>query len=71
VDGAGATNNTIGGTSSIHDNSGKGIELVDGGDGGLPAPTITLASCQEVQGSTCPSCAVFIFSDGAEEGFSL
>jgi parallel beta-helix repeat protein len=67
VEGASATGNTID-RNSIHDNSGKGIELVDGGNGGLPAPTITQATCRQVQGSTCAGCQVQIFSDSADEG---
>jgi hypothetical protein len=66
VEGASATGNTI--VNLIYDNSGKGIELVDGGNGGRSAPTITQASCQQVQGSTCAGCTVHIFSDEADEG---
>lgn len=61
--------------NSIHDNSGDGIELVNGGNLGLAAPTITLASCfgqpqtpGVVQGTACPGCTVEIFSDLADEG---
>jgi hypothetical protein len=67
VEGASATGNRLL-ENSIHDNSGKGIELADGGNGGLPAPAVTQASCQQVQGSTCAGCFVAIFSDGADEG---
>jgi parallel beta-helix repeat protein len=67
VEGAGATSNAMW-RNSIHDNSGKGIELVDGGNGGLSAPAITQANCRQVQGSTCAGCEVEIFSDSADEG---
>jgi hypothetical protein len=67
VEGASATGIPIS-ENSIHDNGGKGIELVSGGNGELSAPTITQASCQQVQGSTCAGCHVEIFSDDADEG---
>lgn len=68
VEGAAATGNAIR-TNSIHDNGGKGIQLVSGGNAGLAAPTITQASCAgPVAGSACAGCAVEIFSDNAEEG---
>jgi parallel beta-helix repeat protein len=56
-------------TNSIHDNGGPGIELVNGGNLHLGAPSITQASCQgPVTGNTCPGCQVEIFSDFADEG---
>ncbi len=55
--------------NSIHDNGGPGIELVNGGNYQLGAPSITQASCQgPVTGITCPNCQVEIFSDFADEG---
>jgi hypothetical protein len=55
--------------NSIHDNDGPGIELVNGGNFELGAPTITQASCQgPVAGTSCPGCTVEIFSDVADEG---
>jgi len=56
--------------NSIHDNAGAGIKLVNGGNFGLGAPTITQASCstQQVQGTGCPGCSIEIFSDAADEG---
>lgn len=68
VDGASATFNTIT-QSSIHDNSGKGIELANGGNAGLSTPTISQASCQgPVEGSACAGCTIEVFSDAADEG---
>lgn len=62
-------------TNSIHDNVGAGIELVNGGNFELGAPTLTGASCQaqpgdegQVQGVSCPDCTIEIFSDTADEG---
>jgi hypothetical protein len=69
VEGTTAARNTIS-ENSIHDNSGKGIELVGGGNGGLAAPTITQAGCQQVQGAACAGCRVEVFSDSADEGRS-
>jgi CSLREA domain-containing protein len=55
--------------NSIHDNAGAGIELVNGGNFELGAPTITQASCQgPVAGTSCTGCTVEIFSDAADEG---
>ena len=55
--------------NSIHDNGGAGIELVNGGNLGLGAPTITQASCQgPVTGTSCAGCTIEIFSDAADEG---
>ncbi len=55
--------------NSIHDNGGPGIELVNGGNFGLGAPTISQASCQgTVSGTSCAGCTVEIFSDTADEG---
>jgi parallel beta-helix repeat protein len=67
VEGASATGNRITG-NSIHDNSGKGIDLASGANAGLPAPAITQANCRQVQGVTCAGCRVEIFSDSADEG---
>ena len=55
--------------NSIHDNGGAGIALVNGGNLGLGAPSITQASCKgPVTGSSCAGCTVEIFSDTADEG---
>jgi hypothetical protein len=54
--------------NSIHDNGGKGIELVDGSNAGLSRPTITQASCSQVAGTACAGCTVEVFSDAADEG---
>jgi hypothetical protein len=67
VDGSGAWGNDWQ-HSSIHSNHGKGIELRNGGNGGLPAPTITSANCTTVTGTACPNCGVYIYSDLEDEG---
>jgi hypothetical protein len=67
VDGASALGNRIS-RNSIFYNSGKGIELINSGNGGILKPTITQASCQQVTGTTCPGCKVEIFSDSEDEG---
>ena len=61
--------------NSIHDNSGAGIELANGGNFGLGAPTITQATCAgqpqtlgRVEGTSCLGCTVEIFTDTADEG---
>jgi parallel beta-helix repeat protein len=65
----GAVNNTIS-QNSIHDNDGPGIQLVNGGNGALAAPTISNASCQgPVSGKAGgPGWIIEIFSDIANEG---
>ena len=66
----GSTGNIIS-QNSIHTNDGPGILLLDGSNGGLTAPTITSASCNQVQGTTSPVCAnclIEVFSDSADEG---
>jgi CSLREA domain-containing protein len=55
--------------NSITQNAGLGIELINSGNGSLPAPTISTGSCTTaVTGTACPGCIVEIFSDGADEG---
>ncbi len=55
--------------NSIHNNGGAGIELVNGGNLGLGAPTVTGASCQgPVTGTSCAGCVIEVFSDAAGEG---
>jgi CSLREA domain-containing protein len=65
----GAVNNAIS-QNSIHDNDGPGIQLVNGGNGAIPAPTISNASCQgPISGKVGgPGWIVEIFSDSANEG---
>jgi len=66
VDGSGALS-TIS-LNSIHDNFGKGIELKNGGNSGIAAPTIEMAGCTSVSGTACPGCSVEIYSDREDEG---
>jgi hypothetical protein len=55
-------------SNAIFSNGDKGIELVSNGNSELSAPTITQASCQQVEGSACAGCTVEIYSDAADEG---
>ena len=67
---------TVGNTISrnrIHDNDGKGIELMSGANANLPPPTLTSVTRTGVitytlTGRTCANCTVEIFSDKADEG---
>jgi parallel beta-helix repeat protein len=54
--------------NSIFQNGGLGIELAGSGNNNQAAPTITLATCQQVTGTACPNCHIEIFSDSADEG---
>jgi parallel beta-helix repeat protein len=67
IEGPSALRNTIS-QNSIHDNSGLGIELANGGNGGIASPTITQADCWQIEGQACAGCTVEIFSDDAFEG---
>jgi len=69
VGGAAALGNAIT-ANSIHDNDGPGIKLVEEGNYGAEAPTITAASCRGgvVEGIACPGCIVEVFSDASDEG---
>jgi len=63
--GASATGNTTRG-NSIHSNSGKGIENINGGNTELAPPTIT--GFGSVMGTACPNCTVDVYSDDEDEG---
>ena len=68
VENPSSTNNFIS-LNSITQNAGLGIELINGGNSSLPAPTITAGTCTSpITGTACPGCIVEIFSDGADEG---
>jgi hypothetical protein len=71
VEGASALRNEIT-ANSIHDNDGPGIELISGGNAGLPAPTVLGGNCRApVVGEVsyaCAGCFVDIYSDAGEEG---
>lgn len=56
--------------NSIHDNSGPGIDLWDGGNTELAAPLIFDfdLSAGTVAGTTCANCTIEIFSDSGDEG---
>jgi titin len=59
--------------NSIHDNSGLGVELVDGANMELPAPDIVNVTVDLVNGSTvigtaCSNCTVEVFTDDEDEG---
>ena len=65
VDGGSTTGHTIRG-NAIFSNSGAGIEVRDGGNGGLSPPVVT--DLGPVRGSACAGCTVDIYSDGQDEG---
>ncbi len=67
VEGATANGNTIT-ANGIHDNGGKGIELVSGGNYELAAPAITSANSGGASGTGCAWCAIHLYSDTADEG---
>jgi parallel beta-helix repeat protein len=67
VSGATANQNRIL-ANSIHDNGYRGIDLSDGGNTELPAPTITTADADGAAGTGCAGCTVHVFSDSADEG---
>jgi ELWxxDGT repeat protein len=60
------TGNTIT-ANSIYSN-GLGIDLVDGGNGGLAAPAIEGAIPGQAWGTACASCRVEVFSDAGDQG---
>lgn len=67
VDGAGG--NVVGDLlwgNSIHDNSGKGIENINGGNTELAPPVVTAVG--SASGTACPFCHIEVFSDGSDEG---
>jgi len=65
IEGATTIRNTIRG-NSIHSNSGKGIENINGGNTELAPPTVTAAG--SASGTACASCAVDVYSDSQDEG---
>lgn len=52
--------------NSIHDNTGKGIELQGGANDNIVAPTITGTS--PVAGTGCANCTIDVYSDSTDEG---
>lgn len=54
--------------NSIYSNGLKGIELKNGGNTELAAPTITSATAGGATGTSCAGCVVEIFSDAGDEG---
>ncbi|NIN66663.1 MAG: CSLREA domain-containing protein [Anaerolineae bacterium] len=68
LNGATTTGNTIS-ENSIHSNGGLGIDLANGGNTELTAPTIALADCPSLYFGTAPSNAtVELFTSPDEEG---
>lgn len=65
VEGAGTDANTIT-ANSIHDNGGKGIETLGGGNMDVAPPVIT--GFGSVIGTACPFCTVDVYSDDGNEG---
>jgi hypothetical protein len=56
--------------NSIYGNGGPGIELVDGGNAELAAPTVLDydPAAGTASGTACPNCTIEVFSDGDDEG---
>ncbi len=56
--------------NSIHSNGGLGIDNVEGGNTGLPAPVITAydLAAGTASGTACANCTVEVFSDEHGEG---
>ncbi|MFN2114088.1 MAG: FG-GAP-like repeat-containing protein [Anaerolineae bacterium] len=54
--------------NTVWDNSGKGVALLDGANGGLAAPSILAADTAGASGTSCAECDVEIFSDVFDEG---
>ncbi|MGD8998258.1 MAG: glycoside hydrolase family 127 protein, partial [Anaerolineae bacterium] len=56
--------------NSIHDNDGRGIDLLDGGNSELAAPLVTDLDLDAgtVTGTACSNCTVEIFCDSCSEG---
>lgn len=52
--------------NSIHDNAGKGVELINGGNTEL-APPVILAT-GSASGTACPNCTIDVYSDDEDEG---
>jgi CSLREA domain-containing protein len=67
VDGAASTGNTIN-ARSIHSNGNLGIDLSDGGNGGILPPVITTASCNSASGTAPAGYGIRLFSDREDEG---
>ncbi|OAI41063.1 hypothetical protein AYO38_04645 [bacterium SCGC AG-212-C10] len=65
VEGQNAVKHAIRG-NSIHSNGGKGIEIIDGGNGELQPPVILALG--PASGTACPLCLIDVFSDSADEG---
>jgi len=68
VEGAATTGNTIRG-NSVHSNSGKGIENINGGNTELAPPIIdSVGSASGYTNPKCYPCTVEVFSDSEDEG---
>ncbi|MBK8051285.1 MAG: right-handed parallel beta-helix repeat-containing protein [Anaerolineales bacterium] len=68
IHGAATLSNTISHTA-IWDNGGQGIDLADGGNVELAAPTVEKSTAGEfVTGSACAGCRVELFSDKGTQG---
>jgi len=67
VGGAAAVNNLIT-ANSIFANGAEGIDLINGGNNSLAAPTISAATPTGAAGTSCASCMVDLYSDSADEG---
>ena len=67
VTGSATTGNTIT-ENSIHSNGSLGIDLYDGGNGGISAPAVTVADDRFVSGTAVAGDTVEVFTGPDEEG---
>ena len=67
IDGTSTLSHTIT-QNSIYSNTNKGILLTNGGNGGIPSPTITTAAWSLAVGTAPPDAEVEVFSDDNDEG---
>ena len=54
--------------NSIYNNSGSGIGLIDGANGGILAPQITTQEPTSLSGNACAGCTVEVFASDDMEG---
>jgi len=69
IQGSDALSNTFT-QNSIYNNTGLGIDLLDGANGNIVAPVVTAfdAGAGTASGTACANCTVEVFSDNDDEG---
>jgi hypothetical protein len=65
--GADTLSNTIT-ANSIFSNTGRGVSLASGGNGGIVSPTIETARSMDASGTGPPNAIIELFSDAGDEG---